>query len=280
VPILLAGFASAMWGTSDFLGGFAATGWRAERVALISQAIGLVALAILAPIVTGPLAPGEDLAWGAAAGITGAIGAVLLYRALALGPMNAAAPTIAVVAAIVPTAIGLVQGERPSAVVLVGVALAVVGVALVGGAGSPGPTEARVSTRVLVVSGCAGIGLGLANACFAQTASSSGLWPVTVTKLVALVAIGAFVAAFVRGTRGTRRNVRYSVATGFVDVTATASLAIALQRGSLVVVSVVGSLFPAVTVLLARWFLQERIGPLQAVGIALALVAIGMIVAG
>ena len=280
MPIVLAGFASAMWGTSDFLGGFAATGWRAERVALISQGIGLVLLLILAPVVTGPLAPAEDLAWGAAAGVTGAIGAVLLYRALAIGPMNAAAPTIAVVAAIVPTAIGLLQGERPSALVLVGVALAVFAVALVGGAGTPGPTEPRATTRVLAMSAFAGVGLGLANACFAQASSASGLWPVAVTKLVALLAIGGFVAAFVRGTRGTRRNVRYSVATGFVDVTATASLAIALQRGSLVVVSVVGSLFPAVTVLLARWFLKERIGGLQAVGIGLALVAIAMIVAG
>jgi drug/metabolite transporter (DMT)-like permease len=280
VPILLAGFASVMWGTSDFLGGFAAKGWRAERVALISQGIGLAALLLLAPVVTGAIAPADDLAWGAAAGVTGAIGAVLLYRALAIGPMNAAAPTIAVVAAIVPSAIGLLQGERPSAVVLGGVGLAVVAVSLVGGAGSPGPTEPRASAHVLVVSASAGVGLGLANACFAQTASSSGLWPVTMTKLVALVAIGAFAAAFVRGSRGTRRNVRYSVATGCVDVTATASLAIALQRGSLVVVSVVGSLFPAVTVVLARWFLKERIGGLQAVGIALALVAIVMIVAG
>ena len=280
MPTLLAGFASVMWGTSDFLGGFASIGWRAERVALISQGIGLAVLLVLAPTVTGPPAPAGDLAWGAAAGITGAVGAVLLYRALAIGPMNAAAPTIAVVTAIVPSAIGIAQGERPSPTTIAGVALAVVAVALVGGAGEPGPTEPRVSARVLVMSACAGVGLGLANACFAQAASSSGLWPVAVTKLVALVGISAFVALFVRGTKGTARNVWYSVATGFVDVTATASLSIALQRGSLVVVSVVGSLFPAVTVVLARWFLKERIGGLQALGIGLALVAIAMIVAG
>ena len=144
MPTLLAGFASVMWGTSDFLGGFASIGWRAERVALISQGIGLAVLLVLAPIVTGPLAPAGDLAWGAAAGITGAVGAVLLSRALAIGPMNAAAPTIAVVTAIVPAAIGIAQGERPSPTTIAGVALAVVAVALVGGAGEPGPTEPRV----------------------------------------------------------------------------------------------------------------------------------------
>jgi drug/metabolite transporter (DMT)-like permease len=281
VPNLLAGLASVLWGTADFLGGFAATGWRAERVALISQAVGSVLLLTLAPILTGSLAPAGDLAWGAAAGVTGAFGAVLLYRSLAIGPMNVAAPTIAVVAAIVPAAVGLLQGERPSGLVLVGVALAVAAVALVGGTGSPGPTEPRATGHVIVLSALAGAGLGLANVCFAQTAPGSGLWPVVATKLVALVAIGTFTAMWIRGSRApSGRNVRYSLATGVVDAGATASLSIALQRGSLVAVSVLGSLFPAVTVVLARWILHERMVPAQAVGIALALVAIAMIVAG
>jgi drug/metabolite transporter (DMT)-like permease len=206
---------------------------------------------------------------------------VLLYRALSIGPMNAAAPTIAVVAALVPASIGLAQGERPTALALLGVALAVVAVALVGGARAPGPDAPRASSRVLVMSAASGIGLGLANACFAQTAASSGLWPVVVTKVVALLAIAAFVAVAVRdGRRASTRNVRFAIATGVVDASATATISIALQRGSLVLVSVLGSLFPAVTVVLARTFLHERIGPLQAVGIALALAAIVLIVAG
>ena len=281
LPVVLAGLASTLWGTSDFLGGFATKGWRAERVALISQAIGFVLLVGLAPIVTGTLAPAGDLAWGAAAGASGAIGAVLLYHALAIGPMNAAAPTIAIVTAIVPAAIGLAQGERPSTLALLGVALAVIAVALVGGAPPPGRESTRATTRVLMISAASGVGLGLANACFAQTAASSGLWPVVVTKIVALLAIGAFVVFAVRdGTSASPRNVRFAVATGFVDASATATISIALQRGSLVLVSVLGSLFPAVTVVLARTFLRERIGPLQAVGIVLALVAVALIVAG
>jgi drug/metabolite transporter (DMT)-like permease len=182
------------------------------------------------------------------------------------------------VTAIVPAGSGLAQGERPSALGFVGVALAVIAAALVGGAPPPGRGSTRATTRVLMISAASGVGLGLANACFAQTAASSGLWPVVVTKIVALLAI---VAVAVRdGTRASPRHGRFAVATGFVDASATATISIALQRGSLVLVSVLGSLFPAVTVVLARTFLRERIGPLQAVGIALALIAVALIVAG
>jgi drug/metabolite transporter (DMT)-like permease len=282
MPIALAGLASLLWGTADFLGGLAASGWRAERVAAISQVVGLGLLLALAPVLTGPLAPSQDLAWGAAAGISGAVGATLLYRSLAIGPMNVAAPTIAVVAALVPAAIGLVRGERPGALALAGVALAILAVAMVGGASAPGPNEPRPSIRVLGLAAAAGVTLGLANVAFAQTSEESGLWPVTTTKLVAGIILWSVVLV-TRGrneSRSPRRNVRLAVWTGLVDVAATTCLALALQRGSLVLVSVLGSLFPAVTVVLARFVLEERIARLQAIGLALALAAVAMIVAG
>lgn len=282
MPIALAGLASLLWGTADFLGGLAASGWRAERVAAISQVVGLGLLLALAPVLTGALAPAPDLAWGAAAGISGAVGATLLYRSLAIGPMNVAAPTIAVVAAIIPAAVGLVRGERPGALALAGVGLAIVAVALVGGASAPGPTEPRPSVRVLGLAAAAGLTLGLANVAFAQTSVESGLWPVTTTKLVAGIVLWSVVLAARRHTesRSPRRNVRLAVWTGLFDTVATTCLALALQRGSLVLVAVLGSLFPAVTVVLARFVLHERIARLQAVGLALALAAVAMIVGG
>jgi drug/metabolite transporter (DMT)-like permease len=282
MPIALAGLASLLWGTADFLGGLAASGWRAERVAAISQVVGLGILLILAPAITGSLAPGADLAWGATAGVFGAVGATLLYRSLSIGPMNVAAPTIAVVVAIVPAAIGLVRGERPSALALAGVALAILAVALVGGASSPGPAEPRASTRVLGLAAAAGLTLGLANVAFAQTSEVSGLWPVTAMKLVAGIILWSVVLAtrVSDAPRAPRRKVRLALWTGLVDVAATTALALALQRGSLVLVSVLGSLFPAVTVVLARFVLEERIARVQAVGLAFALAAVVMIVAG
>ena len=282
MPIALAGLASLLWGTADFLGGLSASGWRAGRVAAISQVVGLAILLVLAPVLTGALAAGADIGWGAAAGIAGAVGATLLYRSLAIGPMNVAAPTIAVVAAMVPAAIGLLRGERPGALALAGVVLAIVAVAMVGGASAPGPTEPRPSMRVLGLAAAAGATLGLANVAFAQTSQESGLWPVTTTKLVAGIILWSVVLATrpSDGPRTPRRNVRLALWTGVFDVAATTSLALALQRGSLVLVSVIGSLFPAVTVVLARFVLEERIARVQAVGLALALAAVAMIVAG
>jgi drug/metabolite transporter (DMT)-like permease len=282
MPIALAGLASVLWGTADFLGGFAASGWRAERVAGIAQLIGLVLMVVLAIAFTGAIAPVPDLAWGAVAGVTGGVGGALLYRSLAIGPMNAAAPTTAVVTAVVPVAIGLAQGERPGALALAGVAVAVVAVALVGGASAPGPDEPRATMRVLLIAAGAGVGLGLANAAFAQTSVEAGLWPVAATKLVAGLVLWGYVFATPRDTDRprARRNVTSAIGTGFVDAGATMSLALALQRGSLVLVSVLGSLFPAVTVVLARFVLRERIGRAQAVGLGLALAAVAMIVGG
>lgn len=281
MPIALAGLASVLWGTADFLGGFAASGWRAERVAAVSQVVGLTMLLVLAPVLGGALASHQDLAWGAASGIAGAVGATLLYRSLAIGPMNVAAPTVAVIAAAVPTVVGLLQGERPGALALAGVVVAIVAVALVGGASAPGPTEPRASGRVLANAAVSGVGLGLANVAFAETSVDSGLWPVGVAKLVAAIALwSAVLATRGSGGRASGRNVRFAVWTGVVDIGATTSLALALQRGSLVLVSVLGSLFPAVTVLLARVVLDERIGRAQAAGLACALAAVAMIVAG
>lgn len=281
MPIALAGLASVLWGTADFLGGFASSGWRAERVAGVSQAVGFVIILALAPLLAEGTVTGSDLAWGAATGAIGAVGATLLYRSLAVGPMNVVAPTVAVVAAAVPTAIGLALGERPGTVALAGVALAVVAVALVGGASAPGPTEPRASSRVLLLAIGGGLGLGLANVALSNTSADSGLWPVVVTKVVAGVALWSFVLA----TRGrdvpaTRRTFGFALATGLFDAAATASIALALQRGSLVLVSVLASLFPAATVVLARIVLDERIGRAQAVGLAFALAAVAMIVGG
>jgi drug/metabolite transporter (DMT)-like permease len=283
MPNALAGLGSVLWGTADFLGGFAAAGWRAERVAGLSNVIGFVLLLALAPVATGALPPGPELAWGVAAGAIGGVGAALLYRSLAMGPMNVAAPTVGVVTAAVPAAIGLLQGERPSGVELAGVGLAVVAVAIVGASGEPAnPAGGRRIDAVLIVAGLAGVGLGLANAAFAQTSPEAGLWPVVVAKLVAATLLGSFAFATSRpgDAPASRRNVVFAAWTGVVDAGATMSVALALQRGSLVLVSVLASLFPAVTVLLARVVLEERIGRLRAFGLVLAAAAVVMMVAG
>ncbi len=275
MPNILAGLASLLWGTADFLGGVAVKEWNAPRFGTLTQLIGLGVVTIA--IVFFPADPTTtDLVWGGVAGVATATGTVLLYRSLAIGPMNVAAPTAAVIGTSIPVMLGLLAGERPTAAALLGVVLALVSVALVG---SPQEgTTLRGTRHVLLVAAGAGVSIGVGTACFAQTSISSGVWPFGMAKLIAAVLLGATVLA--AGTvreRGPRRDLRLPLAVGVADAGATISLLLALQRGSLVLVGVLAGLFPVVTVLLARLILKERIARAQLLGLMFALAAVALI---
>jgi drug/metabolite transporter (DMT)-like permease len=286
VPIALAGLASAMWGTADFLGGFATARWRPRPVAAVVQLVGLLVLLAGLPILLRGSPSTWDLAWGALAGLTGSLGIVMLYLSLSVGPMNVAAPTSAVVGAAVPVAIGLAQGERPSLVALVGVASAVVAVALVGSASEADATgmggTAVVAARrrsTAAMAAAAGVGLGVANVFFAQTSPASGLMPLLSSRSVAFAIVGGSLLLVRERVPGRieMRTLGLSVAAGLTDVVATVSILVALQHGSLVLVGVIGSLYPAATVVLARAVLSESLGRVQAVGLLFAGAAVVLI---
>ncbi len=280
MPNALAGLASLLWGCSDFFGGLAAKSWVVQRVGVVMQAVSLAIISVL--LVVFPADPSaSDLGWGLVAGVVSAVGITLLYRSLAIGPMHVVAPTTAVVGAMSNVIIGVIGGERPSALTTAGVCLALVAVALVG---SPSPavvSAGRSSRRVVLMAAGAGLALGVLNASFAATSTDSGLYPVGVSRLVALVLLG--VAALVTARDAPVRGegaIGWSMAAGVADVGATICIALALQRGSLVLVGVLGALFPAVTVLLARAFLAERMGRWQLVGLVCAIVAVALMSSG
>jgi len=97
MPLLLAGVTAALWGAADFLGGLSAASWRAMRAGAVAQAVGVAVLLPVLPFLETDRLTAADIGWGAGAGVGGALGITLLYRALATGPMNVAAPTTAVV---------------------------------------------------------------------------------------------------------------------------------------------------------------------------------------
>jgi uncharacterized membrane protein len=215
----------------------------------------------------------SDLAWGVAAGVATAISLVTLYRSLAMGPMNVAAPTAAVVGAAVPVAIGLIGGERPGALPLVGVVLGLVAVVLVG-VRPEGRGGATSIARVLLLSAFAGSAIGTAVVCFAQTSPASGVWPFAAAKLAAAIILGS--AVLIRRTERELEPQRFGLivpAVGVGDAVATMLMLLALQRGTLVIVSVLGALFPVVTVVLARLVLDERLTRTQLLGLAAAVLA-------
>jgi len=278
MPLLVAGLTAVLWGAADFLGGLAAASWRAIRVGAAAQAAGVGLLLPVLPFLDVDGLAGADIGWGVTAGCTGAVGITLLYRALAIGPMNVAAPTTAVVGAAVPAAAGLALGERPGGLALAGVALAIAAVGMIGS--SPAGSSRGIGRSVLPTAALGGIGLGLTGVAFAQTGPAAGLWPAFAAKCASAVILAAAVLLS-RGPAGSHagRGLGLSLAAGAVDVIATALFLIALQRGSLVLVSVIASLYPASTVLLARVALRETIGRLQGAGLVAAAAAVALIAA-
>lgn len=281
---LLALGAAATWGVADFLGGL--TSRRADEmtVAAMSQVAGLLVLAVLLPLGAAD-ASAPALWWGALAGLGGAGGLVAYFRALAIGPMGVTAPVAALTGAVVPVAAGLALGERPGPLALVGV---VVGVAATVLASRPAeeaivhPDETATTSararlrRGVLAAALAGLLFGLFFVALDRAPADAGLWPLLGARASGLVMLGMLLARR-RPAVPPRRAAGVALGSGLLDMTANALFLLAVQRGLLVLVSVLTSLYPVVLVLLARVVLGERLGRWQQVGVAMALVAVVLI---
>lgn len=272
---------AASYGAGDFFGGLAARKTPTTSVVVPAQLLGLLLLGVVVLIDPTGHATDRDLAIGAAAGLCGGVGVFLLFRGLATGRMSVVAPITAVGAAVLPVAWGLASGERPSALVLAGVALALVAVALVARADDP-DAEARAAGGTAAVAWAvgAGVAFGTLFILLAETSDDAGWWPLVSARVAAVGAltIGTVVAR--RPLRPNRPAVPAIVASGVLDVTANAVYLLAVRQGLLSLVAVLSSLYPAGTVLLARVVLKERLVTAQVVGLALALVGVVCIAVG
>jgi drug/metabolite transporter (DMT)-like permease len=211
------------------------------------------------------------------AGLGNGAGNVLLYRGLGAGRMAVIAPLSAVATAGLPVLVGIATGERPGALPVAGVLLALPAIWLVS-LGGPG---LRTATRRDLVDGLgAGVGFGVQFAALGQVAGGAGLAPLAVSQLVSVVSIlaGAAVAAAPWVPRAGGRA--GAAAAGLLAGVATVWFQLAAQRGFLSVASVLTALYPAVTVVLAAALLREAIGRRQGAGLALAATAVLLIAAG
>lgn len=267
--------AALVYGTGDFLGGLAARRAPLLSVLLLSQAVGLVGILAVAGL-TGGTPRGLDLVAGAAGGIAGAAGLALLYGALASGQMSLVAPVTGVVAVAIPVAVGIAGGERPGAPQDAGIAVAVVAVALLGVSGSGVHLDGR---RLLLAAG-AGIAFGLFYVALSRASIHAGLWPVAAARGASVTVLGAISVATRRPPGFGRSRPAVVIAAGLFDVTANALYLLAVQRGSLSVVAVAVSLYPASTVVLSVLVLGERLRRAQLAGVVAALAAAALISAG
>jgi drug/metabolite transporter (DMT)-like permease len=283
LAIVLALAAAIVYGGSDFTAGLATRGASVIQVTLVASVIAAaVAVAAVPFAATGHRPAAAALAWGVLAGVAGTAGAFALYLGFRHAAFSVAGPLSAVGAAGFSVLAGLLMGERPTALALAGTILAlpaIVGVSASAARGDQADGHGRPA---------AGVVLGLiAGACFAllfiglnRAGSGSGLWPVAAAGAADVVVAG--VAAAVTGNLrlpGARAGWLAAVA-GATAAAGTILYFFATHDGFLAVTAVLTSLYPAVTIVLARIALGERLTRLRVTGLALAAVCVALIAAG
>ncbi|HEY1738154.1 MAG TPA: EamA family transporter [Acidimicrobiia bacterium] len=269
---------AALYGSADFAGGMAVRrNGSTFGVVFVTQLVGLVGIAIVAPIYGASHVTLSDFAWGAAAGICGGVGLALFYRALALGTMSVVSPVTGVVSAAVPVGVGLLLGERPSIAAAIGIVLAIAAVAMFGGGASGAGDGLAKATRALMPAILAGAGFGGFFSLLAETHHGAGLWPIVSARLAACLLY--LVASRVRRAplRVRTTALAITVAAGVGDVLANAVFLTAARHGDLAIVGVIGALYPASTLVLARVVLDERLVVHQRVALAVAALAVVLI---
>ena len=275
--VLLALGASLTWGFADFGAGVGSRRLPVFVVATIMQVAGLVAVGIVLLVARHDPPTWTQVAWAVFAGLLGVVGLSSFYRGLAVGAMGIVGP-ISTTAALVPLAYGLARGERPSALQLGGVALAVLGV--LGASLEPHPERRgrRVGAGVGLAL-LAALGFGCSLIGLSKAAPGGTAWAVLVMRIVAVPCMSALALGV--GVRApSRRMLGMLVAVGVADTAATLLYASASTRGLLSIVAVLASLYPVVIVALARVLLHERIARAQLIGVAVALTGVALISAG
>ncbi len=278
IGVALALAASLSWGIADFGGGIGARRVQIVWVLVASQLAGLALVGTMA-LATHPHPPnGRELAWGAFGGVMGIVGLASFYRALAIGTMGIVGP-ISTTGAVVPVAYGLGRGEHPSVLQGVGIVVAIGGVVAASLEPLPEGGGRRLATGVgLALLAALGFGTSLLGL---NRVSQAGVVWGTLTLRLTVVPIVCIALLLVRPTTARlRATLPIVLAAGLFDTGANLLYGASARHGLISVVSVLGSLYPVVLVVLARFVLAERIARPQLAGVAVALAGVALISAG
>ncbi|MFF0059578.1 EamA family transporter [Streptomyces microflavus] len=272
--LLLALGSSLAYGCADFLGGLGARKAHVLRTVMIAAPASLIVELLLWPVLGASFAP-ATLAWGAASGVASAAAFALLYKTLAIGPMNVLSPITALVSAMLPVGVGLVQGEHLGPAGLLGLPLALAAVVLV--SAGHGAKAARPSRTALLLAFGAGAAIALQLVFLHQAPSDSGVGPLIIGRTVSSAVTLAAAAVMFRRLGAEKPAYGISAAAGVLDSVANLLFLLAARNGDLAVVAVITALYPAGTVLLARGVLAERIHRGQLIGLGTAAVAVSLL---
>ena len=268
ITVVLGLAAAILYGIGDFAGGITSRRHTALTVLLTSYPVGAVLMAAMLPLFGGHN-DARATVYGIAGGAAGLLGVTLMYSLMTVAPINVISPVTAVLAAIVPVVVGVGIGERPHATAWLGIVLGLGAVVLVSRTTDEHP-HGRMQPMTLLLALVSGLGFGMYFVCLARAGDDSGLWPLVISRFAAAllivplaVARGAFAA--VRG-----RMLPIVLIAGACDALANMCFLLATRHGLLSVASVLTSLYPATTVILAVWLLREHTSQVQRWGLALA----------
>ena len=272
IPAAYSLTAVGVWGASDFLGGVGARRTNAFLFTAIVHVSGMLVVGALAMVTHAPFPGGASLVWSLIAGSLGGLALCFFYRALARGNMGLIAPVAAVLSAAIPTVVTAFAEGFPSTRQVLGFVLAGIGVWLISRTeGDTGRPEG------LGVAMLAGIGFAGFYLCTHQAGNASALWVATCSRSASLLITGAIVLIGRRLRTVPAPVLGIAVVAGILDIGGSVAFVRASQIGRLDVAVVLSSLYPAVTVVLARVFLHEHFSRARTFGMLAALAAVPMI---
>jgi drug/metabolite transporter (DMT)-like permease len=297
--VVLLGLAAAvLYGGGDFIGGMASRRVHVLSVLLAANTAGVIVGLAAAAISPGAARP-AGLAWGIGAGVAGELGLIVFYVGLATGPMSVVAPLSGLASTVLPVAVALAGGERPSVGACAGAVLCLTAIVLIsladdasGRPGDAGPAGGAVAAspsgrprigRAIAYGVTSGAAFGLFFLLIRNAGQSGSLWPVAAARMGEL-AIVAIAAALLRprllpGSASSRLLLIAAAGAGVIDVIANICYVTATRTGEFGLAVVLASLYPGVTVLLARAVLGERLRPVQRAGLGLAALGVALVAA-
>jgi drug/metabolite transporter (DMT)-like permease len=274
LAVIFFGLASAFsWGAGDFSGGLASKRSSAFSVVVISQLVSLLVLILIASLISEGTNTVKDLVIGGIAGVCGAAGLVALYAGLARGPMGIIAPVTGLIAALVPVLFSIFNEGFPALVKLLGFITAIFAVWII----SRSNQETKLHLRDLGLPAFAGLGFGIFFILIDQVSANAILWPLLSARLssvLMVLVLGLLTRNFMLPKFDQLPIIALA---GIFDIGGNVFYALSTRVGRLDIAAVLGSLYPAVTVLLAWIILKEALTLEQWVGVILALGAIVLI---
>lgn len=279
MAVLLALVSAGAYGVSDFLGGLFSRRVSVWPVAVIGQSSSTVCASALA-VVLGGSVDTADWWWGAAAGIGGGLGTAFLYRGFATGKMSVVAPISALGSAVVPVGVGLVTGDRPSALAWLGIAFAMPAIYLISRMDDNAVDVPEDHGGAVLDGVVAGLGFGSMFAMLGQVGEDAGMYPLALTQLASVGSIILAATVLRQSWRPQRDESWKALVMGPLGTAATGAFLYATHTGLLSIVSVIAALYPALTVVLAASVLREHIHRVQAVGLVLAAIAVSLVASG